>query len=72
MYDVTELPPDWSIEQIENELKKCMFGLSNTGICCECGAEHSQVEPDAQGYTCESCGAEAVCGVEHIFISVVS
>ena len=35
-----------------------------TGICEACGEEQGGCEPDARGYVCESCGAEAVYGAE--------
>lgn len=38
------------------------------GRCLECGAEEFGIEPDAEGYKCEECGAMAVCGLEHILI----
>ena len=34
------------------------------GICLVCGdVTPSGVEPDAEGYRCEECGAPAVCGI---------
>jgi hypothetical protein len=38
------------------------------GFCLKCGHEHSGVEPDAEGYKCESCGELAVMGAENILI----
>jgi predicted RNA-binding Zn-ribbon protein involved in translation (DUF1610 family) len=35
---------------------------SMIGYCTACGAEHSPVELDAEGYECESCGELAVNG----------
>ena len=43
-----------------------MFGLGNWGLCTQCGAEHSSVEDDADGYECDECGAHAVCGAGNI------
>jgi hypothetical protein len=37
----------------------------SSGVCLECHATQSRVEPDAQGYKCKSCGKPAVCGIEH-------
>lgn len=34
------------------------------GVCTRCGNIQSGVEPDAEGYICEDCGACAVCGLE--------
>lgn len=39
------------------------------GICIECGAETSPVEPDAEEYLCESCGKHAVFGAEELAMS---
>lgn len=39
-----------------------------TGFCTACGHEHSGVEPDARGYTCENCGEASVCGAEELLI----
>ena len=36
------------------------------GFCTACGAEQSGVEPDANGYTCESCQQPAVNGAESL------
>ena len=39
------------------------------GICLACGEiQYGGVEPDARGYTCESCGAEQVCGLEEAIL----
>lgn len=38
--------------------------LDDPGFCTECGAEAHGIEPDAEGYRCEACGALAVCGCE--------
>jgi len=36
------------------------------GICAKCGEwTDGGVEPDAEGYKCEACGAMAVMGAEH-------
>lgn len=40
----------------------------NTGRCNACGAEAYQVEPDARFYTCESCGAKQVFGLEELLM----
>jgi hypothetical protein len=38
----------------------------STGFCLACGEEASGVEPDARKYTCESCGAAKVYGLEEL------
>lgn len=38
------------------------------GACKECGEFAYGVEPDAEGYRCEACGAHAVTGAETLLI----
>ena len=38
------------------------------GFCIECRDQAYGVEPDARGYRCESCEANAVYGVEELLI----
>ena len=38
------------------------------GFCIECRDVAYGVEPDARRYRCESCGADAVYGVEELLI----
>ncbi len=41
-----------------------------SGLCLECGKiQEDGVEPDAEGYTCPSCGSPSVCGFENALIS---
>ncbi|CAB4132123.1 hypothetical protein UFOVP134_36 [uncultured Caudovirales phage] len=43
------------------------------GLCCSCGRESEDyVEPDACGYTCSSCGRDAVFGYQEILIEVAA
>ena len=42
------------------------------GLCLECGAEVSPVEPDATRYTCESCGKPCVYGAEQLLLMMAS
>jgi len=67
---VTGLPPGWDMDQLISEVEQCMFGMSMTGICMACGECQGGTEGDAQGYHCESCGEDKVCGVEHIFMCI--
>jgi hypothetical protein len=39
-----------------------------SGFCTQCGAEAYGVEPDARGYECEECGADAVYGAEELVL----
>jgi hypothetical protein len=45
-------------------------GLDDPGFCLVCGLECGGVEPDARNYTCESCGAEQVFGVEELLMVI--
>jgi hypothetical protein len=42
----------------------------NLGFCVACGEMAHGVEPDAEGYECESCGASAVFGAEELLITI--
>lgn len=41
----------------------------NIGICRQCGAEQSNVEPDASNTRCEECGAHLMTGAETLLIA---
>jgi hypothetical protein len=41
------------------------------GFCLDCGAENGGVEPDAEGYPCEICGAHRVAGAEQILLGLL-
>lgn len=38
------------------------------GFCLACGDEAYNVEPDARGYECESCGKMKVYGAEELLL----
>ena len=38
------------------------------GVCLDCGARTTGVEPDARRYRCERCGREAVYGLEEALL----
>lgn len=38
------------------------------GLCVNCGAEHSGIEPDARGYKCDDCNQLTVYGAEELMI----
>ena len=40
------------------------------GFCTSCGAEQGGVEPDAHGYTCESCHQPSVTGAEDLLAEI--
>jgi len=41
-----------------------------TGFCLACGAEAYGVEPDANGYECETCDEPKVYGAEQLLLMV--
>lgn len=43
----------------------------NCGICYQCGDVQHGVEPDAEGYNCESCGEPAVGGIELAMVNLL-
>lgn len=59
------------IDELENATRRGMFGTDNPGFCVACGAERGECEPDAEGYPCEECGENAVCGAEQLFMVLV-
>lgn len=44
--------------------------LDDPGFCLICGHEASSVEPDAENYECESCGAEQVFGTHWLLMEI--
>ena len=38
------------------------------GFCIGCGSEASGIEPDAEGYECDTCGKCLVFGAEQLLI----
>lgn len=48
-----------------DEIIRLVQADNNDGVCLACGEiQMGGVEPDAENYECESCGARKVCGVE--------
>ncbi len=43
-----------------------------TGFCLKCGEDQMGVEPDAEKYECECCGANAVYGAEQLLLMTVA
>lgn len=58
------LGPDIDTDAFEDQVLAAVERDDCTGICCRCGAERGQCEPDARLRKCESCGAYAVYGAE--------
>lgn len=48
------------------DLERMIKADDMEGYCLACGAEASNVEPDARRYTCESCKAPKVYGAEEL------
>lgn len=48
--------------------ERSMFGTEDDGFCTACGAEQMNIEPDAQQYPCDACGANAVYGAEQLLL----
>ncbi len=63
-----------AITLLINEHEGDLFALNEEmycqGICCKCGDTQSGVEPDAEGYTCETCGENSVMGFEDALIQL--
>jgi hypothetical protein len=61
---------DVTAERVMNGAVREMTGLDNPGFCLACGREADGCEPDAQRYTCESCGAKQVYGAAELLMCV--
>ena len=55
-----------TFERVEDAIARRDSGLDNPGFCLSCGIEVDGVEPDAQDYLCEACGAKRVYGAEEV------
>ena len=42
----------------------------SVGFCLACGSDQGGCEPDASGYTCESCGKPEVYGAEEVLMGM--
>ena len=56
------------INIVDIALEILELGYDNEGICRKCGEIQYGVEPDAEGYECEACGAMEVAGAEQIIL----
>ena len=56
------------IFKVSNEELTEMMFEGNYGICRKCGEFKDGVEPDADGYKCDSCGSMSVVGLEFAVI----
>lgn len=48
--------------------ERALTTLDNPGFCITCGEEADGCEPDAQAYTCDSCGQRGVYGAEELLM----
>jgi hypothetical protein len=67
------LHPSLTLERITDGARAAMFDRGDSyGACVECGADaYAFVEPDAERYPCEECGARGVYGWEALLFRVV-
>ncbi len=63
-----KLHPSITSERVMDAVERGMSSLDNPGFCIECGEEAEGVEPDAERYRCESCGAMNVYGAETLLL----
>jgi hypothetical protein len=69
--------PSVTADRVAEAVEREMTGLDNPsrrkpGSCLACGAEADGCEPDAEQYTCESCGQPAVYGAAEILIAIAA
>lgn len=57
--------------RLEEALERFHRSTDNPGFCTACGAEADACEPDAEGYHCEACGADAVSGAETLYLGLL-
>tara|TARA_R100001594_G_scaffold100341_2_gene134976 strand:+ start:1205 stop:1393 length:189 start_codon:yes stop_codon:yes gene_type:complete len=53
---------------VDTALALLEAGEDTMGVCTKCGDEAYGVEPDAEGYKCESCGERAVMGAAQVVL----
>ena len=62
--------PSITEERIIEAAELSMFGDEYPGFCLDCGADADCCEPDAEGYRCDECGANAVLGAEQLMFTL--
>jgi hypothetical protein len=55
-------------EELIAVLEAAESSLDNPGFCLACGEQADGCEPDARGYTCESCGDKEVYGAQEVLL----
>jgi transcription elongation factor Elf1 len=66
----SEWNKDLTEDVILDAVRRRNTSLDNPGFCLICGNEASGVEPDAENYECENCGAEQVFGAEELLMVI--
>ncbi len=51
-----------------DQIIEAMDSDDSTGFCLACGEQAYGIEPDAHGYTCDSCGQPKVYGAEELLM----
>ena len=59
-----------TLDRIMDAVESERTSLENPGFCIACGDDADGCEPDARGYTCESCEEPAVYGAEELLLYV--
>ena len=62
--------PSITAERVAQAVEREITTLDNPGFCLACGNESEGYEPDAEQYTCDNCGANAVYGAAEILIAI--
>ena len=70
MARVDEFIESFGIDQFLLVAQDSLTDMESLGYCLECFAEADGVEPDAERYKCEACGAFQVYGVEQIVLYI--
>ena len=60
-----------TINRVVELCERQATSLEDPGLCVCCGAEASNVEPDARGYKCEVCQMFGVYGAEELAIYMI-
>jgi len=56
------ITPERVMAALENNRTSC----DNPGFCITCGTDADGIEPDAEYYQCEGCGAPSVFGAMQV------
>lgn len=59
---------DLTNDAIIDAVARRMTTLDNPGFCLICGCYHEGIDPDAENYPCEACGAEQVFGADTMLL----